>query len=446
VIRSSIGLALLAAASVTTCCATTPPDGGGGLTLVDALDLAARHRPLLAGTRSRTEEIRARRREVAGARLPQLALQAVRVGGLSGAKGAGLQVAGIVSSQLVRDHAGGLNLSQRIYDSGEIRKRKRALAHEVESARADEVAKERQVGLEVAGAFVEVQKQEALLALAREVLEQRSAFIVHAENALAAGLRSEIDVKLARVQEARARSLVSAASARRDQAWAGLRRAMGSPPGLPDRLAPVAREEPAVSGVAPPAAHALASRPEVVAAREAETAAALEAASVRATRRPQVVGFLSAGAANTPRSGDDLEWAGGVAVKLPVDVSQVYHERERQARRRTEQARTRRQEAEELVKLEVEQAIAEHRNLQAQRQLANEEVESAQAALRVADAQYRAGLGSFFDRLSADNALLDARTRRDASAFDLFLARVRLDVARGRSVRQAVTGGMRAPP
>ncbi|MBI4859834.1 MAG: TolC family protein [Candidatus Riflebacteria bacterium] len=439
--RNTWLVALLVMAPST--CLAASPAGGGRLALRDALDLAVRHRPLLDGARFRTEEVRARRRGVAGGSLPQLDAQAVRVGVLSGAKGAGLQTAGVVSSQLVRDNAAGLNLSQRIYDSGEIRKRKSALVHQIESARADEVVSLQQVALQVVAAFVEVQKQESLLALARQVLEQRSPFVAQVGSWVGAGLRSGVDVKLAMVQETRTRSLVSIARTRRDQAWASLRRAMGSPPALPDRLVPIDLPPPAAPDDARPATSVLAPRPEVVAAREAESAAAFETAAVRATRHPQVVGFVSAGAVNTPEPGGDLEWAGGIAVKVPIDVSQVYHERERQARWRAQQARALRVESEEQVKLEVEQARAEHGNLLAQQQFAVDEIEAARAALRVADAQYLAGLGSFFDRLSAENALLEARTRFESAGFDLFVARVRLEVARGLSAAEAVEAASR---
>lgn len=414
------------------------PSSPSELTLSQAMALSEQYRPLLDGARSRVEEIDARRREVAGESLPNVDLQAVRVGGLSGAKGNGLQIAGVVSSQLVRDNAAGVNIRQRIFDSGEVSKRKRALGHQVAAARADGAVSLRQVNLEVVSSFIEVKKQESLLVLAQEVLDQRTAFIAQVQSALKAGLRSEVDVRLARVQQTRARSLVTTAATRRDQAWAMLRRAMGSPPLIPERLAPIGFTSPsqAAGDSSPPSS--LTKRPEVIAALEAESAASLETQAIRATRRPLVVGFLSAGMANTSESNQDLEWAGGLAVKLPLDVSRVFHERERQAQLRVAQAKARRAESESLAHLEVEQATSEVRNLQTQVHLAAEEVESARAALTVSDAQYRSGLGSFLDRLSAENVLLEARTRYDVSRFDLFGGCIRLEVARGSSVPDAV--------
>ncbi|MBI4868764.1 MAG: TolC family protein [Candidatus Wallbacteria bacterium] len=423
------------------------------LSLSEAVALAQRNHPRVAGMQARLEGVEARGREVRGESLPRVELQAVHVGGLSGAKGAGLGVQGIVSSQLVADDAVGVNVWQRLYDSGELRHRKRALAHQTGVARGEGEVVQREVGLEAVKAFVEVQAQQALLAVYLDLLSDREAFAAQAEGYLKAGLRTGIDASLARVQVARARGLLAAVTGRRDRARASLDRALGmagSPDGQtgpgssaapPRELVPLRLALPALPALEPLARFARTSRPEMVAARRAVEAAQAEIKAVRATRNLQLVGFLSAGAADTARSrADDFEWAGGVALKLPLDVSSVYGERIGQARARLREAEARLRDAEEQVYLELRQARLEVENLRQQQEVDRQELEQAHLALKMSDEQYRAGLGSFLDRLQAENSVVEASSRLRQREFDSLASWVRLQVAGGATVPEAVAG------
>ncbi|MBI2944935.1 MAG: TolC family protein [Candidatus Wallbacteria bacterium] len=439
--RRALAIVAMVAAAPMPTGAAAPP-----LSILEAVALAELNHPRVAGMQARVKGVEARRREVEGATRPQVELQAVHVDGLSGAKGAGLGVQGIVSSQLVADNAAGVNISQRLYDSGELRSRDRALSYQAASARSETEAARRQVGLEATRAFVEMLKQDALLAIYRDLLRDRQAFAAQAESYLRAGLRTGIDASLAKIQVARARGLVSAAENRRSQAWSALRRALGETSlagsestSSPRELLPVRQAPRSLPSAASLLQAAQLARPEVVAAQEAVDAARAEVQAVRATRKPQVVGFLSGGAANTARSPDgDLEWAGGVAVKLPLDVSSVYGERIAQAQARLLEAEARLLDVRQQTTLEVNQALADMENLRQQQEVDLEELEQARAALKVSDSQYRAGLGTFLDRLQAENAVIEARGRLREREFDSVVAWTRLQVARGAAVREAL--------
>ncbi|MBI3891651.1 MAG: TolC family protein [Candidatus Wallbacteria bacterium] len=417
------------------------------LTILEAVALAEQNHPRIAGMQARVTGVEARRREVRGDGLPRVELQAVHVEGLSGSKGAGLGVQGIVSSPLIADNAAGVNVWQRLYDSGEIRNRKRSLSYQADSARTETEATRRQVGLDAVRAFVEVLKQDALLSIYRDLLRDRQAFATQAESFLRAGLRTGIDASLAKIQVARARGLISGTTNRRDQARTALQRALGE--ASSDRggtaaasraLTPPRYEPPAI-----PALDTLLqtaqSRPEIVAARQSVEAARADIRAVRATRDPQVVGFLSGGAANTSRSPDgDLEWAGGVAVKLPIDVSSVYGERIAQGEAKLHEAEARLRDVEQQVALEVQQAGADLENLRQQQEVDREEIQQASSALKVSDSQYRAGLGTFLDRLQAENAVVEATGRLREREFDSLVTWTRLQVTRGATVQEALTG------
>lgn len=434
--------------TVLTAAATPALAAGPSLSILEAVALAEQHHPRVAGMQARLKGVEARRREVRGEGLPRVELQAVHVDGLSGSKGAGLGVQGIVSSQLIADNAAGVNVWQRLYDSGEIRNRKRSLSFQTDAARTETEAIRRQIGLDAVRAFVEVLKQDALLSIYRDLLRDRQAFALQAESFLKAGLHTGIDASLAKVQVARARGLLSSTTNRREQARTALQRALGesSPAGSSGAMAspsllPVKYEPPVLPALDTLLQTARASRPEVIAARQAVESARAEISAVRATRNPQVVGFVSGGAANTSRSPDgDLEWAGGVAVKLPIDVSSVYGERITQAEERLNEARARLDDVEQQVALEVQQAGSDLENLRQQQEIDREEVQQARAALKVSDSQYRAGLGTFLDRLQAENAVVEASGRLREREFDSLVTWTRLQVARGATIQEALIG------
>lgn len=409
------------------------------LSLRRAVNLAESRHPSLAAAAARIGAAERRRRELAGEQRPRLELQAVHVEGLSGAKGAGLGVQGIVSSQLLRDDAAGLNVWQRIYDSGEISHRKRSQGDLVKNAEALAESLRRQVGLTSAGAFLEVLKQRTLVDLYEKLVTARDLFVAQADAAHRAGLRPFVDLGLARVQQSRARSLLAGVRSREGQALASLERGIGTP--LRRALAPIEVTPASAASVDSLIARGLERRPELLAARKSLEAARHEEKAVAATRGPQVVGFLSGGAANTPLPGSDLEWAGGVALRVPIDSNSVFSERIAQARQRREEAAATLQDATEQVTEQIRVAAAEHNGLLEQYRMERQEVAQAEDVWKVAASQYGAGLGTFLERSQAEDALLEARARLDGRRFDLLLARLRLEVASGLAVLDAIEAG-----
>ena len=408
------------------------------LPLEEAVNQAISRHPLLRGADARIEGAIGAKKEIEALQRPRLELQAVAVDGLSGAKGSGLGIQGVVSSQLVKDHALSLNVFQRIYDSGELGMRERSREHRVVSRESDRAAVRQQVGLDVVGAYIDLLRQEAVKKVLGQVIEERELFASVAAAGFQAGLRSELEVKLAEVQVLTARSRFTEAEANLEIGWARLWSSMGEIEASDRSLLPLRQELPEPPAFEGALASALDHRPELRSARASMSASDLEMKAVAASRKPLVRGFASGGLANTTLSGDDIEGAVGVAVKLPIDVSHEY-------RARFDQARSRKDEAEAAldtrlndIVLEIRRGLVGYQNLVRQREVVASELEHAEAAFRIAESQYQAGLVSFADRVQAETTRLEIRTRFEQVRHDQVTAWAKLWIAQGRDLEQLV--------
>lgn len=180
---------------------------------------------------------------------------------------------------------------------------------------------------------------------------------------------------------------------------------------------------------------ALEQRPELAEIRHQTLA--VEADLVRASRQrmPRIDGIANYGIRNDRFSEDDetLEgWLVGVQASLPIWEGGRIRGEVAQAKSRLEQIRLREQEARLAIEVEVRQALFSVQEAREILDAADQTIEQASEAVRLAENRYRAGGATQLDVLSSQVELTRARTERITAARDYQIQLVRLHRAVGR--------------
>lgn len=189
---------------------------------------------------------------------------------------------------------------------------------------------------------------------------------------------------------------------------------------------------------------ALASRPDLAAARSRAEAEAEKVVSTRAERWPEIA--LSGNANRTYYEPSDAadhadSWSAALLLKLPLFTGFELPFRVREASERAEQARVLASQREQLVVLEVWTAYVDLKTAAERVKSARDLLASAEQSERVALARYREGVGIILDSLAAQAALAEARSEVISAHADWFVAAARLARATGTLGPEAPAAG-----
>ncbi len=179
----------------------------------------------------------------------------------------------------------------------------------------------------IAQAYIELDRAWAVIDIATRLLEQREQLLKLARQRVAAGLDTQIDVKLAEAALPQARAAKLQAESARDLAVHRLAALAGY--GV-DRYPQFVRPQPNLDAALPVPAHLpmdlLAHRPDILAAQARVTAATAGRAAAHASFYPDIslkafVGTQAIGLDNLTKSGS-LIYGAGPALHLPIFESQ----------------------------------------------------------------------------------------------------------------------------
>lgn len=271
------------------------------------------------------------------------------------------------------------------------------------------------------------------LDVAREALETARAHVKLTRDLYEGGLVVESDLLLAQVRESEVREVVIRAESGVEVSRAALNLALGRDLDTPFELpGTLALPEPTDVEITQLVDRALASRPDLEAARQKAAAAETQVALARSSRRPQV-GLQGTWETNAEdffgHDGDNYSVAVGLRVPL-------FHGGGDRARIETARARAR--EAAEMagllqesIGLEVRQAFHELRAAHQRVEQAARGAELAERSLVIVEDRYKEGLDTLTELLDAETARTEARLRQVTAERDVLLARSVLDLATG---------------
>lgn len=271
---------------------------------------------------------------------------------------------------------------------------------------------------------------EASLADAKNHLEA-------AETRRAVGLATILDVLQARTALAQAELVKASLEGQVETVRGALATAMGLPATVPLKVRAVLPETPQLAVFEPVeelVSRALAQRPDVQEARARELAASAKIREMRAEGLPSLV---FSGSANrtyyVPEGAKSFgdNWSLGLSFRFPLFTGFDRSYAVAQAREQAEQAKVRRESAEQQAILEVWTAYYQVQTAKARLAAASQLLQAATQTQEVAAGRYREGVGSMLDLTQAQATLAQARAEEIRARADYLLALAALSKATG---------------
>jgi outer membrane protein len=339
---------------------------------------------------------------------------------------------GLNNPTILNRQSNGINISQLIFDFGRTMNLTAAAKFRALSEAQREELVKAQVLLQVDRSYFDVLKAQALLRVANETVSSRQ--VVYDEIAALAQskLKSDLDQTYARANLEQAHQLVLQATNAVEVAYAELSEAMGfhsvqkfSLSDQPPLKFPDKTVESLVS-------KALQIRPEVVALRDQVQGSQREAAAALDARFPKIEALGSLGRTTVGDPGVYGDYgAVGIDVEVPLFTGGLLSARQNEAtlRARAEQKSLEQEENQVIEEVNASwfDAFTAQKNIGVAEQLAA----SAQEALALAGAEYRAGQTSIIELSQAQLTALQAEIAAASAKYDYQIDRIQLDYQSG---------------
>jgi outer membrane protein len=401
------------------------------ITLDQAESIAFRQAPVLGRASFDTQAAQQVIREARSGLFPQVVGDVTAVG----TSGKNIRIGasgGLNNPTILNRQSNGINISQLIFDFGRTLNLTAAARFQALSEAQREELVKAQVLLQVDRSYFDVLKAQALLRVANETVSSRQ--VVYDEIAALAQskLKSDLDQTYAQANLEEAIQLVLQAKNAVEVAYAKLSEAMGfhavqkfSLSDPPQLKFPDEKVELLVS-------KALQIRPEVVALRDQVQGAQKEAAAAMDARFPRIEALGSIGRTTVGDSAVYGDYgAAGIDVEVPIFTGGLLSARQREATLRASAQQKSLEQEEIQVVQEVNtswfDAFTALKNIGVAERLAR----SAQQALELAGAEYRAGQTSIIELSQAQLNALQADIAAASAKYDYQIDRVQLDYQSG---------------
>jgi outer membrane protein len=330
----------------------------------------------------------------------------------------------------------GLTVTQLIYDFNQTKGK-------YDAAKASVVAQEKtqratllQVMLSVRSAYFEARANKALVAVARETLENQERHLAQIQGFVEVGTRPEIDLAQARTDRANAQVQLITAENNYETAKAQLNQAMGvQAPTTYDvadeTLSVVEGEDQTLDGLLVEATKA---RPEFASLENQIRAQELTLSSVKGAYWPSLnlsTGFTDAGS-SLDRLDSQWNWNALLTLSWPFYQGGLTLAQTREAQANVLNLRAQLDDQRNQIRLEVDQARLAVRADKATLSAADEAIVNAQERLKLAEGRYQTGVGNAIELGDSQLALSNALAQKVQAEYNLATARAQLIKALGR--------------
>lgn len=412
--------------------AETPQAGpvqGRFLGLKQAVDLALEKHPILQAAGANLKAAEARTEQAKSLFYPQVYADFASAAGAGGINPRFLTPAGSLLRGNLSQYTGGVVAYQRLFDFGFTRDLVETSDLAARAQERDLAAQRVLVMLNVQRAYLTSLKQRQLVQIAEETVRERGVIKSLVEKLYRQQLKAKLDLNLVQVELTNAESELVKARNQLKASFAELNRAMGiaGPEDyvLEDVPVEVQPPRPLESLLLESLSH-----PELQRAKELARSAEARLRAVKKQYLPTVNAIASAGdyetfdAARNERTGG--WWAASGLVSVPLFTGFLIENQVREA--------SAQQTAAQAGSIQIEQALAEQvtsayldtLTFAQQIKLAEELVETAREALRLAQQRYKLGLGSIVEVTQSEVALTSAKTKLADARYDYKIAEATL--------------------
>ena len=414
---------------------SSKPAAAQPLSLDGAIRIAVRGHPALREAEDAVAAAEAEVRQARALYFPQLTLTGIGKVGLSGATNA-LGLTGFPASPFWRNVAYSANWYQNIFDFGRTKHlvaTQRALA---ESARFKSKEEQERVVLAVKRAYFSVLEAQALHNLAKETLEERKLTLRRVRASFEQGLQSQMELSLAEASVAEAQGNLAEAQAAIHKGVAALRVAMGVDEAPEYALQPPTMEVATLPPLEDLVQKGVKNRPDAQALDWKVRAFSEEAGLAHSERLPKINGFGAGGQGRFNRTTvkpEQQHGVGALGLFIPIFTGGGLEAAQQEAQAELDGALATRVQLNQQIRQEVTDAYYQLSALVDRIRAADQQRQSANEALRLAQARYNMQLASFLDLLTAEVTKTTAETMHARTQYDYQRARAELAFATGQT-------------
>jgi len=410
------------------------------LTLEGALSMARTRQPAVRRARAQTQVMAARASQAEAPLYPQVEASATYQRTTAnftprpGATPSSLTADADPSFDLYDYFDFGVTARQLVYDFGYSYKRADAADAAEQAEEHSERASLSQIEERVRVSFFEARAANALLAVAREALENYERHFQQIEGFVRAGTRADIDLAQARTDRANGRVALINAENAYITGKARLNNAIGIAGGTDyeianDSLPPIEGEDGELEALV---GRAVANRSELAALERLVRSQELARGAERGGHWPSLSVFTGVTEAGVQLDDMTWNWNAGVSLVWPLFQGGAVSARIDEASATLVALRADLEGARQQVRLEVEQARLAVRAAKAVIEASDEAIVSAREQLRLAEGRYQAGVGSGLELSDAQLAMQNAAAQRIQAEYNLATARAGMLRALGR--------------
>ena len=309
---------------------------------------------------------------------------------------------------------------------------------ELSSARLSQNQTLQDVILQVEQAYYQVLGLRAVVEVNRQSLKDAGTNLAAAQDRRSSGLATVGDVYQAEAALAGAKLALQQSEGQLASSRGQLAVAVGDTPDTELSLAAWEQtEEPVLpeQSVASLLADARLARPELLAAKAQEQAAAAKLEATRGSGLPTLNFDANAGHTRVQDVGGSSQFSALLSLNIPLFAGFGDRAAIRQAQAALDSARANGDDLRSQVELQVWQAYQNLRTAAVTLDTTAAQLKSAQQAADVAQARYKSGLATILDLLTAQSTLANARVQQ---------VQARLDWAAGRAALGHAVGGLKA--
>lgn len=430
----------------------SPHAAGRVLRLDEAVATAEKNQPAILQAHAQRVAAEGRTDQARAPMLPQLnavvsyqRLRSAVIGGRAatgiGGAGGGAGTSGAPSAFATNTGASGVNIftfgasaTQLLWDFGTAYRRYQAADRMVSSFEANERTTSQLVLTNVRKAFFAARAQKALVAVAKDNVENLDRHLVQARGFASAGTQPEIAVAQSLTDFANGRTQLITAENAYELAKANLVQAMGGADDAStfdvadEELPAIEGEEATVEALLP---RALSNRPELVSLERQKESQEYTRKSFKGAYWPTL--SASAGASETGVDLADLgpAWNVGVALNWPFFQGGLTRGQVKEAAANVD-ATSAQIDAQKLqIRVDVQQALLSIRAAKQTQASTSEAISNARTQLRLAEGRFAAGVGNIIELGDAQLALTNANALFIQAQFQLASARADLLTALG---------------
>lgn len=382
----------------------------GNLSLEKAINIALKNQPLLKMEESEVERTTGQHKQTKSGLFPYINIGTLgSIGPAQAINGPN----GIWSNPFKDNFGSSLNARWTLFDFGQKLSETRARKHLVESASRKLIASRAELILAVKKAYYQALFQQKALKVAESIYELSGLLVKRAETFYETGLKSKVDLQLAKVKLSEAKLNITRTKNALNNSFAELNNTLGIEGKATYELDETLAQKNDLRQLALLITESFQNRPEIKSQESQLESAKQNVIAAKRKHAPKIEAIGSAGYIRGRNDfiGDNMFAAGAILLDVPVFTGGQIEGQIKEAQAFYKKQQYELEHLKQTIRLEVIKAYNNVASLQEELETTKEQLEQAKLAEELAQERYKQQLGSIIEATEAQSELINSENQ-----------------------------------